>query len=188
MKNPANRRWTVLRSEYLARKPWFTVRHETIALPDGRTIPDYYVFEYPDWVNVIARTGEGHFVLIDQYRHGLGETSYELPAGVMEPSDASPLAAAQRELAEETSYGGGRWRLLTVLSPNPATQNNLTHCYLAEGVTLSGPQHLDATEDLRVHLLTRDQVVELLRTDRIRQALMAAPLWRYLAEQAGADR
>ena len=40
----------------------------------------------------------------------------------------------------------------------------------------------DPTEDLRVHLLTRAEVLELLRTDRIRQSLMAAPLWRYFAE------
>ena len=158
MENPKNRSWKVLTSEYLARKPWFTVRHESLELRDGR------------------------FVLIDQYRHGLGETSYEIPAGVTEPSDASPLAAAQRELMEETGYGGGQWRLLTTLSANPATQNNLTHCYLATGVEPLGEQHLDPTEDLRVHLMTREEVLELLRTDRIRQALMAAPLWRYFCE------
>ena len=62
MENPKNRKWKVLTSEYLARKPWFTVRHETIALPDGRSIPDYYVFEYPDWVNVIALTDDGHCI------------------------------------------------------------------------------------------------------------------------------
>ena len=78
------------------------MRHETISLPDGRTIPDYYVFEYPDWVNVTAIDREGRFVMIDQYRHGLGETSYEIPAGVAEPSDETMLAAAQRELLEET--------------------------------------------------------------------------------------
>ena len=76
-------------SEYLARKPWFTVRHESIELPDGRRIPDYYVFEYPDSVNVIAITKEGKFVFIDQYRHGLGETDDEIPAGVAEPDDAT---------------------------------------------------------------------------------------------------
>ena len=54
MENPKKRNWKVLTSEYLARKPWFTVRHESIELPDGRRIPDYYVFEYPDWVNVIV--------------------------------------------------------------------------------------------------------------------------------------
>ena len=102
MENPKSRAWKVVKSEYLARKPWFTVRHERIELPDGRSIPDYYVFEYPDWVNVIAITKEGKFVFIDQYRHGLGETNYEIPAGVAEPDDASMLAAAQRELAEET--------------------------------------------------------------------------------------
>ena len=140
MENPKNRKWKVLTSEYLARKPWFTVRHESLELPDGRRIPDYYVFEYPDWINVTAVTRDGRFVLIDQYRHGLGETSYEIPAGVTEPSDASPLEAAQRELMEETGYGSGQWRLLTTLSANPATQNNLTYCYLATGVEpLGGP-------------------------------------------------
>lgn len=182
MENPKKRNWKVLRSEYLARKPWFTVRHESLELPDGRLVPDYYVFEYPDWVNVTAITRDGRFVVIDQYRHGLGETSYEIPAGVAEPSDASMLAAAQRELAEETGYGGGEWRLLTVLAPNPSTQNNLTYCYLATDVERLGEQRLDPTEDLGVHLLTRAEVLELLRTDRIRQALMAAPLWRYFCE------
>ena len=118
MENPKSRAWKVVKSEYLARKPWFTVRHERIELPDGRSIPDYYVFEYPDWVNVIAITKEGKFVFIDQYRHGLGETNYEIPAGVAEPDDASMLAAAQRELAEETGYGGGEWRELLVVAPN----------------------------------------------------------------------
>ena len=182
MENPKNRKWKVLTSEYLAREPWFTVRHESLELPDGRRIPDYYVLEYPDWINVIAITRDGRFVFIDQYRHGLGETSYEIPAGVSEPSDGSKLAAAQRELAEETGYGGGEWRLLMTVSANPATQNNLTHCFLATGVGRIGEQHLDPTEDLRVHLLTRAEVLELLRTDRIRQALMTAPLWRYFAE------
>ena len=182
MENPKNRKWKVLTSEYLARKPWFTVRHESLELPDGRRVPDYYVLEYPDWINVIAITRDGQFVLVDQYRHALGETSYEMPAGVTEPCAESVVAAAQRALAEGTGYGGGEWRLLTTLSPNPATHTNLTYCFLATGVEKLGEQHLDPTEDLRVHLMTREEVLELLRTDRIRQALMAAPLWRYFSE------
>lgn len=182
MKDPEQHKWKVLSSEYLYRRPWLTVRHERLELPDGRLVPDYYVLEYPDWVNITAITRDGHFVLIDQYRHGLGETSYEIPAGVSEPTDASMLDAARRELAEETGYGGGEWQLLTTVAPNPATQNNLTHCFLATGVERLGTQHLDPTEDLQVHLMTRREVLELLCTNRIRQALMAAPLWRYFAE------
>ena len=183
MKKAEHRPWRVVSSEYLARRPWFTVRHECVELPDGSRVPDYYVFEYPDWVNVIARTRDGRYVFIDQYRHGLGRTDYELPAGCCEPSDASPLAAARRELLEETGYGGGTWRKLTRLCANPATQNNWTHCFLADGVERLGAPRPEETEDLRIHLFTKDEVRELLRSGAVVQALMAAPLWRCLAEE-----
>ena len=124
-----------------------------------------------------------HLFLFTEEGDGIRLTSYEIPAGVAEPSDETMLAAAQRELLEETGYGGGQWRLLTTLCANPATQNNLTHCFLATGVERLGAQRPDPTEDIRVHLLSRDEVLELLRTDRIRQALMAAPLWRWFAEE-----
>lgn len=182
MEKLKNRKWKVLKSEYLAQKPWFTVRHESVELPDGRIAPDYYVFEYPDWINVIAITKDGQFLLIDQYRHGLGETDYEIVAGVADPADSSMMAAAQRELMEETGYGGGEWSELMIVAPNPGSQNNITYCFLATGVEPIGEQQLDATEDIRVHLLSRDEVLELLRTNQIKQALMAAPLWRYFYE------
>ena len=93
MENPKNRKWKVLTSEYLARKPWFTVRHESLELPDGRRIPDYYVFEYPDWINVTAVTRDGRFVLIDQYRHGLGARMKFRPAS---PSRRTPRRSTPR--------------------------------------------------------------------------------------------
>jgi len=183
IRRPEERKWRVLESEYLAREPWFTVRRERLEMPDGRIVPRYYVFEYPDWVNVIAITRDGRFVMIDQYRHGLGRTSYEIAAGVAEPGDASMEAAARRELKEETGYGGGTWRELMTVSANPATTSNLTHCFIAEGVELSGDCDFDATEDLRTHLLTEAEVRELLDTGAIVQATHAAPLWRYFAEK-----
>ena len=89
------RKWKVLRSEYLFRRPWLTVRRERIGLPGGGEIPEYYVLEYPDWVNTIARTCTGEFVFVRQYRRGLDRTCFELCAGVRDPQDATPEAAAQ---------------------------------------------------------------------------------------------
>ena len=66
------RKWKVLRSEYLFRRPWLTVRRERIGLPGGSEIPEYYVLEYPDWVNTIARTCTGEFVFVRQYRRPAG--------------------------------------------------------------------------------------------------------------------
>ena len=176
-----DRRWTLLDSEYLIRRPWLTARRDKVQLPTGAIIDEYYVLEYPDWVNVLAITDEGRFVLVRQYRHALGETRYELCAGVCEKEE-TPLAAAQRELFEETGYAGGEWQHWMTLSANASTMNNLTHCFLARGVKRTSSQHLEATEDLTVHLFTLDELKHLLANDEVRQSLMAAPLWKYISE------
>ncbi|MCM1109997.1 MAG: NUDIX hydrolase [Clostridium sp.] len=173
------KKWKTLDSEYLIRRPWLTARRDRVELPNGQINDEFYVLEYPDWVNVIAVTAEGDFVMIEQYRHGLGEVGTELCAGVVEPGEHH-LDAARRELMEESGFGGGNWRLLTVLSGNPSTTNNLTYCYVAEGVTRQGTQHLDRTEDVAVRILSRGELIGLLRQDRLKQALMVAPLLRYL--------
>lgn len=174
-------RWETISSEYLFRRPWLTVRHDQVRLPDGRINPEFYVLEYPDWVNVIAITEEGRFVMERQFRQGLGKTCFEIPAGVMEKGETA-LEAARRELMEETGYGEGTWEEIMTVSGNCSTTSNLTHCFVAKGVRKVSGQHLDSTEDLCVYLLTLEQVRELLRSDKIRQSLMAAPLWKYFAE------
>lgn len=173
--------WKVLRSEYLYRRPWLTARKDCVQLPSGVINEEYYVLEYPTWIKVIAITPEGKMVMIRQYRHGLGRTCYELVAGVMDPTDATPEEAARRELMEETGFGGGTWREFTVLSPNASACNNLSHCFLAVGVTPQGERHLEPTEDIAVHILSKDEVYQLLLNDEIKQSLMAAPLWKYFA-------
>ena len=105
VKDTDNRKWEVLEREYLFRRPWLTARKDVVKLPNGNIIPEFYVLEYPDWVNVIAITTDEKFVMIRQYRHGLGETRYELCAGVVDPGE-DPLTAAKRELYEETGYRG----------------------------------------------------------------------------------
>lgn len=174
-------KWETVSSEYLFRRPWLTVRHDQVRLPDGRINPEFYVLEYPDWINVIAITTDGLFVMERQYRQGLGKTCYEIPAGVMEKGEIA-LEAARRELQEETGYGDGEWQEIMMLSGNSSTTSNITHCFLATGVRKISEQHLDNTEDLNVCLLTAEQVRLLLTNDKIRQALMAAPLWKYFAE------
>lgn len=173
-------KWKILKSEYLFRRPWLTVRRDCVELPDGRQNPEFYILEYPDWVNVIAITDDGQFVMERQYRHGLGKTCFEIPAGVIEKGE-TPLEAAKRELMEETGYGEGEWKEIMSVSGNSSTTNNISHCFVAKGVKI-GTQHLDSTEDLEVVLLDRSQVWDLMVNDQVKQALMAAPLWRFFAE------
>lgn len=175
-------KWTTIDSKYIIRRPWLTARCDTLRLPDGRVNDEFYVLEYPTWVNIIAITRDGMMVLVEQYRHGLDDIFMELCAGTVEEGE-SPLEAARRELSEETGFGGGEWELSMVLSANPTSMNNLNYCFIATGVERIGEQHLDDTEDINVHLLTPEEVKQLLINDRIKQSLMAAPLWKYFAQQ-----
>ena len=82
-------KWKKLSSDYLIKRPWLTARKDKVELPDGRIIPEYYVLEYPDWVNVIAITKDGRFVMERQYRYGADSMNYEIPCGVMEVGETS---------------------------------------------------------------------------------------------------
>lgn len=181
IENKDNRHWEVLESKYLIQEPWCTVRKDRVKLPTGVIMPDYYVLEYPNWVNILGVTKENKFVFVKQYRHGLRINTYELPAGVCEDTDSSPMESAQREMLEETGYGGGKWELLTVISPNPGTHTNLCYCFLATDLSKIAEQHLEQTEDLEVELLTLDEVKDILNQDLVKQAMHATPLWKYLA-------
>ena len=177
-----NKRWTVLDTTYLYRYPWFTARKDHVRLPNGNEIPDYYVLEYPTWVNVLAITAEGRMVMVRQYRHGLGVTALEMVAGVMDPGDESAEAAARRELWEETGYAGGEWSHWATFAPNPGAMNNVCHTFLAQGVTRVSGQHLEPTEDIDVCLMDPSEVRAVLETDGVEQALMAASLWKWFAK------
>ena len=178
---PEHRPWQVLKSENIINiGPWLNVRQQTVLLPNGKQIPTWFIIDYPDWINVIAETKDGRLVMIDQYRHGLGVTKYELVAGVIDEGE-TPLQAAQRELLEETGFGGGEWELYMTLCPNTSCQSNLSYTFLARGVERLSEQHEEETEDIRVHVMDKKDVRELLEAGEIIQALHAAPLWKYFA-------
>lgn len=173
--------WTVLSSRRVYdRRPYMVMREDTVELPTGTRIEDYFVFEYPDWVIVLAVTKAGELVMIRQYRHGIGAAHYELAAGVVDAGE-DLLVSAQRELLEETGFGGGDWQLWLQASANPGTHTNLAHIYLAEGVERLADQSLEHTEDIAVHVLPRAEARRLLENGGVMQALHAAALWKYFA-------
>ena len=172
--------WQVLSSQYLARKPWLTMRQDRVRLPGGGVIEEYFVWEYPPWCNVVALTTDRRVVLVRQYRHALGRVHFELPGGVCDAADATSLASARRELLEETGHGGGDWRPLMVVAPNPALQTNVVHCFLATGVERLRDPGTEATEEVSVHRLPLDEVRRLVLDGEVIQALHAAPLLKFL--------
>ena len=140
------------------------------------------MIEQPDWVQVVAVTDANEVVLIEQYRHGRGIVSLELPTGVLDRPDEAPLAAGQRELAEETGYTARNWRLLASIPVNPANHNNLTHIVLATGAAQTGVPADDPHERVRAHLRPAKEVVALARSGGTTQAMHVTGLALGLTE------
>ena len=175
--------WKKLESEYLFQDRWLTVRKDTVQMPGGPVIPNYYVLEYPNWISVIGLTKNEKFIMVKQYRHGIGKVGIELCGGMADPEDASPMETAKREMLEETGYGNGKWEEYMVISANPSILSNLTYCYLATDLELIGQPRLDEAEQLSVHLFSLEEVKDMLLRDEFLQSLHAAPLWKYMARK-----
>lgn len=176
--------WKILGSKYIIKRPWLTARCDKVQLPNGVVHPEYYVLEYPSWINIIAITKDGKFLMVEQYRHGLEDIFTELVAGICEEGE-EPLEAAKRELLEETGYGNGQWQLFMVLSQNPSSTNNLTYSFLVRDVEKISSQNLDETEDISIKLLSESEVKQMLINGEMKQSLMLGPLWKYFALKAG---
>ncbi|RCH55038.1 NUDIX hydrolase [Mucilaginibacter hurinus] len=168
--------WKTLESTYLHKGPWATLRTDKCEMPDGRIVPNYYVLEYPDWVNAVALTEDYKVLLITQYRHAAEIVSLEIPGGVID-GDEAPEDAMRRELLEETGFAFDKVELLSVVYPNPSTATNKTYCYLATGGKKVQEQSLDELEEVVVSEHTVEEVKQFLAENKIAQSLHCTSLF-----------
>jgi ADP-ribose pyrophosphatase len=176
--------WKLLKSDYLFKDLWFTVRKDTCQRPDGKIIDPYYVYEFPEWVTAIALTEQGQFIFEKQYRHAAGLTMMEIPGGCVDPEDQTLSSAVARELKEETGYVFETMEYLGKTSANPSTHNNWMHFFLARGGKKIAGQELDGNEDIEVSLLTIEEVKALLKENKIFQSMHVTALF-YALERLG---
>lgn len=139
--------WQVVSSDLLLDRPWLRVHEQVVALPGGGRIDAFHLIEGPDWVAALVLDTAGRVVLIDQYRHGVAGSSRELPAGVIEPGE-TPLAAARRELLEETGYEADDWAHLLTVSTEPCRHTTRAHFYFARNARRVRAPRLDDTESI----------------------------------------
>lgn len=124
------------------------VRVDDVRLPSGRASKREIV-EHPGSVVVVPVTTAGTVLMIQQYRYAVGEYLLELPAGLVDPGEA-PLAAAGRELVEETGYRAGSLALLASAWVSPGYSQEETRIVLARGCV---PVEHEADEDEPIELL-----------------------------------
>ena len=162
-------------SRYVHKDRWLSVRADDCLTDDDVSVAPFYVLEYPDWVHIVALDAGGNVLLVRQYRHGLGDFSLELPAGAIDPADADPLAAAARELLEETGCAGAM-TIAGLTAPNPATHANLIHTVVARDVRRVAAPADDPTERLELLWTPIDEAIRLALDGQMVAAIQVASL------------
>ncbi|CAN5461032.1 NUDIX hydrolase [soil metagenome] len=135
---------------------------------------NFFTLNCDPWVNVIAVDDRGSVLMIEQFRHGVGGLTLEVPGGCIDPTDADPLAGAVRELREETGCISESWSSLGKNHPNPAIQDNVCYTFLAESVKQVEEPSFDHTGNERIssRYVPLNQVTELIRSGAISHALV----------------
>lgn len=132
------------------------VSSEHLRYANGQEYVNDFV-RHPGAAAVVAVDDEGRVCLVRQYRHGVADFLWEIPAGKLDPGEA-PEVCAVRELSEETGVTARRWDSLGLYIPAPAIFNEVIHLYLARELTV-GAANPDADEELELQWMPLDQAI-----------------------------
>ncbi len=112
-------------------KVW-DIRRDEFAFAGYPVVREYV--DHPGAVAVLAIDDQDRVLLINQYRHPVGLRDWELPAGLLDVAGEAPVAAARRELAEETDLVAEHWSELITFHTSPGGSNETLHVYEARGI------------------------------------------------------
>jgi ADP-ribose diphosphatase len=124
------------------------------------------VVEHPGAAVIFPVHSDGGIVLVRQFRHAVGQTLLELPAGTLEPGEA-PEACAARELMEETGFRAGKLDPLGIVYSSPGVLGEAMHFFLARDLQACG-QDLDPGEKIEVVSLTVSELWDGIRSGDVR--------------------
>lgn len=178
--------WQKLSSKPLGDYRIFSVRSDEKVSPRTGEKHDFYIIDCVDWVNVLAVTPDEQLVMVEQYRHGTNTVELEIPGGIMDAGESSPVETGVRELREETGYEGEKARLLGNVFANPAIMSNTCHTVIVENCSLKHAVEFDSGEDLITRLVPVADIPRYVATGKIRHPLVVVALYYFDLWKRGA--
>lgn len=175
--------WEEVSTEHIIQDEWIDFRRSVYRFPDGSVFEPFYSYSRRDYVVIVASDPEGNYLCVRQFRQGIKKVTTEFPAGGIERKDGreyggsqdlsaeDALAAAKRELREETGYESEEWRHLLTVPSNATIADNYAHLFVAENCRRVSGQALDETEFLKVKKLSAQEIEEKIGKGEFQQAV-----------------
>ena len=166
---------TLSRSQVLSFGKWLQVEDRTIETPDGQKIEHWPWVTTPDYVNILAIDEQGRFLVFRQGKYGLEGQSLAPVGGYIEPGE-EPLAAAKRELREETGYEAPEWQHLGHFLVDPNRGVAWGDLFLARQARQVADPDADDLEEQHLLLLEHKELAQALREGQFQVLAWAASI------------
>ena len=175
--------WEEVKTEHIVQDEWIDFRKTAFRFPDGRIFEPFYTYSRRDYVVIVASDEEGKYLCVRQFRQGIREVTVEFTAGGIERSDGKEygehasctvedaLAAAKRELLEETGYESDEWKHLITIPSNATIADNMAYIFTAHNCKKKADQSLDEMEFLNVEKYTPEEIEEMIAGGNFKQAM-----------------
>ena len=174
--------WEEVETKHIIQNEWIDFRESSFRFPDDTVFGPFYSYSRRDYVVIVASDTEGNYLCVRQFRQGIKEVTTEFPAGGIERTDGreygakdeaaeEALAAAKRELAEETGYASEEWRHLLTIPSNATIADNYAYIYEARNCRKVTGQELDETEFLNVELIPKEKLEEMVHRGEFQQSV-----------------
>ncbi|MEO2076681.1 MAG: NUDIX hydrolase [Bacillus sp. (in: firmicutes)] len=155
----------------------FGIAIDQVVLPNGEEKTFSYL-DFAKGVCVLPITANKEVICIKQYRHAIKSWEWELPAGMIDPTDPTPLDSAKKELEEETGYVAEHWLELGSFYPSPGSTTEEIYLYAAAGLTPS-IQSLESSEQIELHYLSMEELKDLISQGEFKHGAGLAAVLRY---------
>ncbi len=175
--------WEEVSTEHIVQDEWIDFRKSAFRFPDGNIFEPYYTYSRRDYVVIVAFDEEDKVICVRQFRQGIREVTTEFPAGGIEREDGKQygdrnlssaedaLAAAKRELSEETGYESDEWEHLITIPSNATIADNLAYIYVARNCKKVSGQNLDDMEFLNVERYSAEEIEKMISEGNFKQAM-----------------
>lgn len=173
--DPSDSPWRTLAAREVYRNRWLAVIEYQVIRPDGQ--PGIYsVIDPSDNATIVPLDAAGQVCLVGQFVYPAREYLWSLPSGRVDEGE-EPLAAARRELLEETGLRADAWTKLCAYYLTPGIATQMSHVYLARGLH-TGEAQPEGTERIATRWLPLADALDACLRGEIRDAVSVLGIWR----------